>query len=275
MKKNYFNTMLRNVFLWGLLILQLFPLILMFINSFRSNQEISTFPIGWPDSFSITNYIDTWNVGGYATAFKNSLLVGGVTIVCTLILICPAAYAISKMHFKGKRFLKKYFSIALAAPAFAYLIPVYYLFNKFGLINSLAGLTLLYIARNIPFHLLLLITFLSGIPSEIIESAKVDGCSEAGAFLRVVLPNALPTLLTISLLIFLNCWNEFLFANTFLTSDTVRTVATRFIRFTTQFTNDYAKIYTAGVITIFPIVLLYLSMQKRFIDGLTSGSVKG
>lgn len=274
-KKVRAGTIIKWIILWGLLVFQTFPLIQLLFNSFRTTAEIQTFPLGFPKEFTLQNYPETWEKGGYAQAFLNSILVGAVTIALVLGLIGIAAYALSKLEFKGKNFFIAYFLMSMSIPTFAYLIPVYFMFNLVGLTNSLVGLIFLYVGRNIPFNLLLLRTFLLGIPRELEESAKVDGCTELTAFFRITLPIAKSIFLTISLLIFLNTWNEFLFANTFLVSDATRTVATRFIRFTSEFGTDFAKIFTAGVITISPIVILYLCMQRQFIEGLTSGGVKG
>jgi raffinose/stachyose/melibiose transport system permease protein len=268
-------TIIKWFFLWGFLIFQTFPLIQLLSNSLRPNEEIQKFPLGVFKKFVITNYPETWIRGGYARAFLNSIIVGFATIVLVLVLVGLAAYALSKLEFKGREFFIVYFLMAMSIPAFAYLIPVYFLFDRIGLTNNLLGIILLYTGRNIPFNLLLLRTFLLGIPRELEETAKVEGCNELTAFLRITMPIAKSMFLTIALLIFLNTWNEFLFANTFLVADRTRTVATRFIRFTSEFSMDLAKIFTAGVITILPIVVLYLCMQKEFIEGLTSGSVKG
>jgi raffinose/stachyose/melibiose transport system permease protein len=277
MKERGFNVFkaIKWIILWGLLFFETFPLVQLVLNSFRSNNEIQTFPIGFPDKFVFVNYPETWVRGGYGRAFLNSIITGLGTIFIVLVLIGLAAYGLSKLEFKGKNFFIAYFLMAMSIPTFAYLIPVYFIFDRLKLTNSLLGIILLYAGRNIPFNLLLLRTFLLGIPRELEEAAKVEGCTELAAFLRITMPIAKSIFLTITLLIFLNTWNEFLFANTFLISNETRTVATRFIRFTSEFSTDFSKIFTAGVITITPIIVLYLCMQKEFIEGLTSGGVKG
>lgn len=268
-------TLVKWILIWGLAIFELFPLVQLLLNSFRTDMEIKAHPIGLPSVWTLENYPETWTIGGYGRAFLNSIWVGGWTIVITLALISIAAYALAKVNFKGRDFFVAYFLMAMAIPSFAYLIPTYYIFNQVGLDNSLTGLIITYVARNIPFNLLLLRTFLLGIPRELEEAAKVDGCTELGAFVRVTMPLAKSIFLTVALLVFLNSWNEFVFANTFLTNDATRTVSTRFVKFTTEYNNNFARIFTSGVISIAPVVILYLLMQNRFIEGLTSGSVKG
>lgn len=127
----------------------------------------------------------------------------------------------------------------------------------------------------IPFNLLLLRTFLIGIPKEIEEASRVDGCNEIRVFISITMPLAKPIMTTVILLVFVTAWNEFLMANTFLTDDSIRTVATRFVKFTGEWTRDMAKIFTAGAITLIPIIILYIIMQKKFIEGMTKGGLKG
>lgn len=143
------------------------------------------------------------------------------------------------------------------------------------LCHTYLGLILVYIAMQIPFNMLLLRTFLSGIPREVEEAAKIDGCNEINAFFRITLPIAKSIFLTIAILVFVNVWNEFLWANTFLTTDLLKPLATRYVKFVGEFTSNMARIYTASAITITPIIAIYLLFSRRFIEGMTSGSVKG
>lgn len=263
------------IVLWVLAIFELFPLVQLLFNSFRVDKEIKSVPLGLPKVWTFENYPATWTQGGYGRAFLNSLWISFWTILITVVIISLAAYALAKVNFKGREFFVAYFLFGMAIPSFAYLIPTYYIFNQMGLSNSHLGLIISYTAGNIPFKLLLLRTFLLGIPRELEESAKVDGCTELGAFLHVTLPLAKSIVMTVVVLVFLSCWNEFTFANTFITTNDLRPVATRFVKFTTEYSSDFAKIFTSGVISIAPIVILYLLLQDTFIEGLTSGSVKG
>lgn len=134
---------------------------------------------------------------------------------------------------------------------------------------------IVYTGMQIPFNMLLLKTFLGGIPRELEEAAKIDGCSELQSLTKITVPIAKPMFLTIGILLFVSVWNEFLWSNTFISSDNLKMVATRFVMFTGQYGSNMARIYTASVITIAPVVLLYLIFSQKFIEGMTSGSVKG
>ena len=168
-----------------------------------------------------------------------------------------------------------YFFVAISLPSFLYIVPDYSILNKIGLINTRTGLAIIYIAMQIPFNMLLLKTFLIGIPRELEEAAKIDGCNELNSFLRITVPIAKPMFLTIALLVFVNVWNEYLWSNTFISSDALKTVATRYVRFTGQYGSNMARIYTASVVSIAPVIILYLLFSRKFIEGMTSGSVKG
>lgn len=268
-------SIIKWVIIWGLAAFELFPLLQLLFNSFRPDIEIKKYPIGFPRTFTLANYMDTWKIGNYGRAFLNSFWVCFWTILITLTVIGLAGYALAKIEFKGRGAFTAYFLMAMAVPAFSHLIPTYYLFNKLGIQNTHLSLILIYSAAGIPFNLMLLRTFLLGIPRELEEAAKVDGCNELSTFLRITLPLSKSMFMTVALLIFLKSWNEFVVANTYVTEDSLRTVSTRFVKFTTEYNNNFGRIFTSGVISMAPVVILFLLLQKRFIEGLTSGGLKG
>ena len=232
-------------------------------------------PLGLPKQWVFNNYPETWQIGGYGQAYINSLLIAAVVIVVVLAVAGLGAYSISKLEYKGRGFFNAYFFVAISLPGFLYIVPDYFIFNKLHLIDTRVGLMLVYIAMQIPFNMLLLKTFLAGIPRELEEAAKIDGCNELDSFMKITLPIAKPMLLTVAILVFVNVWNEYLWSNTFVTTEIIKPVATRFVKFTGEYGSDMAKIYTASVITIAPVIILYLLFSRKFIEGMTSGSVKG
>lgn len=251
------------------------PLIQVLLNSFRSDAECKTMPIGLPDQWITYNWPETWKIGGYATAYFNSIFTAAVVIVLVLTVTGLGAYAISKLEFRGREFFNAYFFVAISLPGFLYIVPDYFAMNSIGLVDTRWSLIIIYTATNIPFNMLLLKTFLGGIPRELEEAAKIDGCNELNSFLKITLPLAKPMFLTIAILVFVNVWNEFLWSNTFISSDALKLVATRFVKFTGEHASNMARIYTASCITIAPIIILYLFFSRKFIEGMTSGSVKG
>lgn len=265
----------KHVLLVALMLFQLFPLIVLLLNTFRTDTQIKQSPLAWPEQFSLINYVETWIKGSYAIAFRNSIFIGICVIVGVVSLAGLAAYGLARLRMPVKDFFIGYFMFAMSFPAFMFIVPLYYTFSTVGLSNTHTGLIIIYTAIYIPFSMLLIRTFLVGIPRELEEAGKIDGCGEFTVFLRITMPLALPILMTVSLIVFVWSWNEFLWANTFLTLDDMRTVSTRFYKFTGEWSTDLAKIYTAGMIALAPIIVLYLLLQKSFIEGLTQGSVKG
>lgn len=265
----------RWFFLVFMALFAIIPLVQVLFNSFRTDAAVKINPIGLPTEPVLNNYPETWSIGGYTTAYLNSLFIASMVIVLVIVLVGLCGYALSKMQFKGRELIIGYFFVALSLPSFLYIVPDYYVMNKLGLTNSYAGIILLYTAMELPFNMLLLRTFLMSIPRELEEAGKIDGCSELMVLIRITIPMAKPIFLTIALLTFVRVWNEFLWANTFLVADNMKTVATRYIRFVGEFSSNMARIYTASVITVAPVILLYLVFSRRFIEGMTSGSVKG
>lgn len=273
--KYYFLASLRILFLTIMLLFAAVPLLQVLINSFRTDREVKTMPLGLPKDWVFTNYGETWKIGGYAQAYFNSFLTAMVVIIVVLIVVGLGAYAISKLNFKLRGFFTAYFFVAISLPGFLYIVPDYFIMNKMGLVDTRWSLMIVYTAMQIPFNMLLLRTFLGGIPRELEEAAKIDGCNELNSFLRVTLPIAKPMFLTIAILVFVNVWNEFLWSNTFITTEILKPVATKYVVFTGQHGSNMARIYTASVITIAPVIILYLFFIRKFIEGMTSGSVKG
>lgn len=272
---NKLSSGLKYAFLSLMVVFAAFPLIQVFLNSFRSDKEVKSMPIGFPQHWILNNYPDAWKIGGYGYAYINNLIIGCSTILTVLVVVGLGAYALSKLQFKLRGFFTAYFFVAISLPSFLYIVPVYFTMNKIGLLDTRISLIIVYTAMQIPFNMLLLRTFLGGIPRELEEAAKIDGCNELASFLRITLPIAKPIFLTVALLVFVNTWNEYLWSNTFITTDELKTVATRFVKFTGQYASNMARIYTASVITIVPIIAIYLIFSQKFIEGMTSGSVKG
>lgn len=261
--------------LFILLVVEAVPIIQVFINGFRTDSDVKQRPFGLPETWVFNNWLETWQVGNYGRTFLNSMIIALSVIIIVLLLIGLGAYALSKMKFKGREFLTGYFFVAMSLPGFLYIVPDFFVFNKLGLVNSRGGLILLYTAMQIPFNLLLLRTYLSDIPREIEEAGMIDGCSEIQVFFRITMPIAKPIFMTVAILIFVNVWNEYLWANTFITEDALKPISTSFIKFVGQYSSNMARIYTASAITITPIILMYLLFSRQFIEGMTSGGVKG
>jgi len=255
-------------------LLQLFPLILTLFNSFRTDGAIKKFPVGFPTEPNIDNFIKAWKIGGYTKAFSNSFTISIVTTVIIMFVSIIAGYFLVRSNLKIKNLLFVYFGIALSIPIFSYLVPLYYTFSTLNLVNSKVGLIMIYVAIHIPFNTLLARTFILGIPRELDEAAIIDGCSTYQILARIIFPLAKPIMSTIALIVFVATWNEFTLANTFLQQPMLKTAATRYVLFVGERGSDLSMVYTAGIITMLPIIIAFFVLQNFFIDGMTSGSIK-
>jgi raffinose/stachyose/melibiose transport system permease protein len=251
------------------------PIILLTVNTLKPAEDFLVNPFGLPSRITLQNIVSSWTEGKYSQAYLNSLLVGLVTIVLVCIGSGMGAYALAKMKFKGKDFVLLFLFLALSVPMGLFLVPLFFLWQSFQLMDSLFGLIIIYSAIFMPFNVFLLRSFFLGIPLEISESAKIDGCTEIGVMRHIILPISRPAFLTVALIVGLWTWNEFFFANAFIQSEELKTVATRYLSFVGSFTSDWSKIFAAGFISIFPIVVIYLLLQRQFIEGITEGSIKG
>ena len=153
--------------------------------------------------------------------------------------------------------------------------PEVFFFYKIKLINTHIGMILIYIGINIPFNFIFMSAFFEGMSKELDEAARIDGASEMQNLWYIVVPLAKPIMTSVMLIVFVNTWNEFLFSNTFLQKEEMRTVSLRFFNFVGKNGADYGYIYAAAIISILPIIIIYFLMQDSFVEGMTTGSVKG
>lgn len=254
---------------------QMIPLVVMFLNSVRSNDDIKKKLIAFPEGLHLDNFLTAWSKGGYLQAYLSNLIIGLTAAVIVLLVTGLAAYGLVKLDAQGKQFFRTYFTAGLSIPGFAIISTLFFMFNRIGLVNSRLGMILIYTAINIPFNFMFVHAFFEGMPKELDEAARIDGAGEIQNFWYNVFPLAKPIFSTVLLIVFVNVWNEFLFANTFLQDENVRTVALRFYNFVGKNSGDPAYIYAAAVISVLPILVIYMLMQDTFVEGMTSGSVKG
>ena len=255
--------------------LQIIPLVVVVINSLRGNDEIAKIMIALPRKLHFGNYLTAWERGGYAHAYASSLIIGFGTSVSVAVLVGFAVYGLLKTDCFGKNFFYTYFVAGLAIPTFAVIVSLFFFFYKINLINTYFGMILIYIGTNVSFNFMFMYAFFEGMPKELDEAARIDGASELQNMVHIVIPLAKPIITSVMLIVFVNTWNEFLFSNTFLQKEEVRTVSLRFFSFVGKSGADYGYVYAAAVISILPIVVIYFLMQDLFVEGMTSGSVKG
>jgi raffinose/stachyose/melibiose transport system permease protein len=252
----------------------LFPLGLLLMNSIKSDAAIKANAFSWPDGWHWENFANAWSEANYAPAFRNSIIV----TVCTILLVCllggMCAYGLSRFTVPGLNVVLGYLFITFSLPGLLYLVPLFILWHNLHLIDTLQGIILVYAAQQVPFAVMLLRSYFIGLPRELEDAARVDGCSEFGVFRRVIVPLSWPGFATVALIVGIASWNEFIFAVTFLPSQAVQTVAVRYASFSGQYTQDLAASTAAATIMILPAMVLFLILQRRFVAGMTAGGVR-
>jgi len=231
----------------------------------------------WPKDFSFDNYIAVMTKGNFPRNLLNSLIVSIAVVAISILLAITAAFALSRVRFRGRGALLLLILSVSMFPSIAVLAGLFELIRGMGIYNTLPALVFSYMIFTLPFTVWVLTTFMRELPVEIEEAAIVDGATPWVIVTRVFLPLMWPALVTTGLLAFIAAWNEFLFALTFVVSDTQRTVpvAIALLSGATSFEIPWGVLMAASVIVTVPLVVLVLIFQRKIISGLTAGGVKG
>jgi ABC-type glycerol-3-phosphate transport system permease component len=248
-------------------------------SSFKTNQEVFGSPWALPATpleAGAANYGKAWDLSHMNTYFFNSVVVTVISVILVVAVSAPAGYALSRVPFRGNTVVTYYFIAGMGLPFQLILVPLFVLLAKLQLANTLQGLILTYVGVSIPFTILLLTAFFRTLPTELEDAAAIDGCSEFSIFWRVMMPLAGPGLFTAGIFNFISMWNEFLLAMLIINDDNLRTLplGVMNIRFSMQYTADWAALFAAVVIVIIPSFLIYLALSERIMAGLTLGAGK-
>ena len=252
----------------------LLPIALAVMNALKTTVEISTNPLAPPTRFHVENFTSAWKSAALGPSLLHSAEVASITILLVCLTAAPCAYVLARQRGRGWRILTFYFMASITVPAQLYLYPLYFIFAKLGLVNSIPAVALIYTAMFSPFAIFLLRTYVISIPFALEEAAKVDGATPWQMFFYVILPMMRPGLLTVAIIVGLNAWNEFVIAVTFLQDDSTVTAIVKFYNLTGQFSTDWGQMLAAAVIIVLPVVLVFVFLQRRFIGGMTAGAVK-
>mgnify|MGYP001030257688 CR=1 FL=1 len=258
-------------------VVQLLPLVWISIASVKTPAELAGTPMyALPASIDFGNYVRAFATSPLLKYIGNSALVALLTIVLTVALAAPAAFAIEKLRFPGAQKVLAYFLIGLMIPVFVALLPTFLAFNRIGLRDTYWALILPQVAFNLPMAIYIYTGFMRNIPDTLIEAATIDGASTFRIFRSIILPLSTNATVTIAVFNFMFAWNEFVFANTFLTSPALKTLPVGLQDFVGQYgKTDLGATFAAIVVSIVPTVLLYLFLNRRVIDGMTAGATKG
>ncbi|MBD8498057.1 carbohydrate ABC transporter permease [Paenibacillus arenosi] len=257
-------------------LLVIYPLFFVISSSFKNNSEIFDDPWGMPMSFSFDNYIEAMSNSHIDSYFINSLYISSISTFATILLSTTIAYAVTRMKFHTlSKGVYSLLLLSLLIPPASLLIPLYKMINDFGIYDTPLALIIPYSAFGIPLTVFVIAAFLKSIPLELEEAGVMDGLNTYGLLFRIVIPLTLPTLVTVFILNFIGNWNEFVMANLFISNEASRTLPVAVKSFVDQYNMNYGALTAAITISIIPVILIYSFLQKKIIEGVTAGSVKG
>lgn len=253
------------------------PIINMVGSAFKSDKEIFTNNNILPHHPTTENFSKVLSTTPYFKYVLNSLMVAVVVAVIVAIVSSLAGYALARYTniIRFFRHYSKLFLLLQMFPGVLLMVPIVVLLSGVGLGDSLWGLILVYISTNIPFCTWMISGFFEEIPSELDEAAKIDGCNMFQSFIKIVVPLSKSGIASIMIFTFINCWNEYMMANVILKSQDLRSLPLGLQTFIMQFDTDWSSLMAASTMTIIPVMLFLIFMQKHIVSGLTAGAVKG
>ncbi len=270
------STVVMQIFMTIAAIGFLVPILMVVNYSFKTKQELyTTSPLSLPAALNFDNYVTAFKRLDLLTTFTNTLLYTAIS-VALLVLICGAiSWAIARNRGKIFRFFYTYFLLGILIPYQALFLPIYINGFNFGLVNTRFGIIFMYIATGVSFGVFMMTSFMSTIPVELEEAARIDGCSIYRIYFRIVLPLLKPAIATFAIMQSFTIWNDYLMASLFASQNDLRTMTVVMQQLFSQQTSDYTTAFAGIVISVLPVTILFLCLQKYFVKGMTVGAVKG
>ena len=268
------NTTPNYIILGFLCFFSVGPIVILLFNSLKSNLELGKNSISFPREIVFQNYPAAWEQGNFSVTMMNSVILVTGTVLGVLILGGLAAYALARLKPRGGGAYMIYMLSLSTIPFWLYAVPLFMTWRALGLINSRAGLIIIYIALNSPFAIFLLRSFLVKFPPDIEDASRVDGANEMQVLARVVMPIMWPGLLTVGLVVALGVWGEFQIALIFMMQDEKMPLTTSYFNFMRRFSRDWSLTSAGAVMMIIPVLAIFMLLQRRFVEGLTQGGLK-
>ena len=258
------------------LVINLFPVYWMFTFSLKNNQEIfGENVIGLPKHWLWSNYESALNTGHMLWYFRNSAIVAVATILITLFVALMASFALTRLIWKGRKTMNKFFMLGLTIPIHASVVPVYVTLSRLHMLNTYWALIIPYSAFSLAVAILVCTGFMNDIPRELDEAACIDGCGVWGVFFRIIVPLMKPAVATVGIYTFLQCWNELMFANIFISKTELKTLPVGVQALSGQYTTEWGPIGAALVLATFPTLLLYIFLSRKIQESFIAGAIKG
>lgn len=275
-KKAVLRRRVWTIIIFMMLFIHVYPILFMILSSLKTPVEFGSEPIyKLPKSLYYQNYMNAMQVTQFSVLFANTAIVTVASVAASLLLSSMSAFALVKMHWRGKHLMQSFITIGMFIPAFVLLLPQFLLLKTVGWLNTRQGLILIF-SGNTSLAVFLLTGFYEFLPDEILEASVIDGCSVYKMFWYVVVPIAKNGYVTVAMALFFGIWNDLIISRTFTSTQTMRMIQTGLAAFTDEFgTRKWGETFAAVTLATIPTILFYLAMNRKIIDGLTVGSVKG
>ncbi|MEU6816127.1 carbohydrate ABC transporter permease [Streptomyces sp. NPDC046860] len=269
-----------NVFSHGVLVIWavmvVLPLLWAVMTSFKDDSSIFGSPWSLPDKLHFENFSRAWTQANMSDYFLNTVLVVGGSLIGTLVLGSMAAYVLARFDFPGNRFIYYLFVGGMSFPIMLALVPLFYVVNNMGMLNTIHGLILVYIAYSLPFTVFFLTAFFRTLPTSVAEAAFVDGASHTRTFFQIMLPMAKPGLISVGIFNFLGQWNQYMLP-TVLNTDPDKKVLTQGLvqlAVSQGYKGDWSGLFAGLVMAMLPVLAAYVVFQRQVVAGLTAGALK-
>ncbi|MET7612765.1 carbohydrate ABC transporter permease [Streptomyces seoulensis] len=269
-----------NVFSHGVLVvwavMVVLPLVWAVMTSFKDDSSIFGSPWALPDKLHFDNWSRAWSQAHMSDYFLNTVLVVGGSLIGTLVLGSMAAYVLARFDFPGNRFIYYLFVGGMSFPIMLALVPLFYVVNNMGMLNTIHGLILVYIAYSLPFTVFFLTAFFRTLPTSVAEAAFVDGASHTRTFFQIMLPMAKPGLISVGIFNFLGQWNQYMLP-TVLNTDPDKKVLTQGLvqlAVSQGYKGDWSGLFAGLVMAMLPVLAAYIIFQRQVVAGLTAGALK-
>lgn len=258
-----------------LAIISFAPFVLVVMNSFKTHREILQNPLSIPTVIHLENYTGTWRIARFGEGFLNSIKLTGTAIVTGCIASASIGFVLAGKKVKTWKILTLYFMMATCVPLQLFMLPLYSAFTSLGLMGNPFALGVVIAAWDLPLPIFLMRTYFLKVPYELEEAARIDGAGTFQVFTKVMLPIVSPGLITVAVIVGLFSWNEYLLSSTLLQGDRNFTATLKFLGLNGTYGLNLAVIMAGAVIMIVPVVIMFILLQRKFIEGMASGAVKG
>lgn len=260
--------------IWSLIVI--LPLLWTIMTSFKTTTEIFASPFALPKVWNFGNYAKAWTTAGIGSYFLNSVVVVGCALIIVMTLGAMCAYVLARFAFPGSRAIYYLMLAGLTFPIFLAIVPLFFILKNVGLLNTLPGLIITYVAFALPFTVFFLFSFFKALPNEIGEAAALDGAGEWRTFFQVMLPMAKPGLSSVLIFNFLGLWNQFLIPVALNTNTKNYVLSQGLAAFASQagYAVDFGALFAAVVITVVPVLIIYVIFQRQLQGSVTQGTSK-